>query len=429
MSLGYAEKLSFREDLGGQLGAPELLDDHDALQKSIEALSELVRESDNIIVFTGAGISTACGIPDFRGPQGVWTLQRAGKPLPKPKSSFTVARPSLTHMAIVGLMQRGKVRYVVSQNVDGLHLRSGVPRSKIAELHGNCFAERCPRCKKEYIRDFEIETVGFRQTGRTCSVEGCKGKLKDHILDWEDALPEDELTASEDAVSAADLAICLGTSLQITPACNLPLRTPKAGGKLVIINLQATPKDKKASLVIHGRADEVMRRVMANLAFPIPSYVREDSVTIGHVQEQPMGSGKGHPFNVRISSVHGENCAMPLVQTIDISFPDHPSLRPATLRSAPFQLRRTVAQPGSYPVSIQLHLVEGLDEPTVTLQYVAHILSQESFNDQLVIDTTSTQRKRKRQAVGHSITASFVTQEVDFHSSSSSADETHENGA
>ncbi len=94
-----------------------------------------------------------------------------------------------------------------------------------------------------------------------------------------------------------------------------------SGGKLVIINLQATPKDKKASLVIHGRADEVMRRVMANLAFPIPSYVREDSVTIGHVQEQPMGSSKGHPFNLRISSIHGEYCAMPLVQTIDISFP------------------------------------------------------------------------------------------------------------
>ncbi len=165
-------------------------------------------------------------------------------------------------------MRLGKVRYVVSQNVDGLHLRSGVPRDQIAELHGNCFSERCPRCKKEYIRDFEIETVislvseglsisinllagsrraslseshlcesdnfnsaqvGFKPTGRKCSVEGCGGRLKDHILDWEDALPEDELIASENAASAADLAICLGTSLQITPACNLPLRTPKAG--------------------------------------------------------------------------------------------------------------------------------------------------------------------------------------------------------
>lgn len=176
-------------------------------------------------------------------------------------------------------MQSGKVRYVVSQNVDGLHLRSGIPRQQLAELHGNCFAEHCPKCRKEYIRDFEIETVwprlcghachctafcltwdrvvpeyaakwliisdtvhlpepirlllqvGFKVTGRVCSEEGCTGRLKDHILDWEDALPEDELEASEHAASEADLAICLGTSLQITPACNLPLRTLKAGAQ------------------------------------------------------------------------------------------------------------------------------------------------------------------------------------------------------
>ena len=298
--------------------------------------------------------------------------------------------------AIVALMRIGKVRYVVSQNVDGLHLRSGVPRDQIAELHGNCFSERCPRCKKEYIRDFEVETVmtlvllyhnkpahctstckvvlnanscysdifpsaqvGFKPTGRKCSSEGCRGQLNDHILDWEDALPEDELTASENAATAADLAICLGTSLQITPACNLPLRTLKAGalmlpnchgftrasargkcilstgedipaersvglmvcagGKLVIINLQATPKDKKASLLIHGKADEVMRGVMAHLAVPIPPFVREDSVTIAHQQEHP--SSKGYSFSLRVSSVHGEKCPMPLVHSINILFP------------------------------------------------------------------------------------------------------------
>lgn len=92
-----------------------------------------------------------------------------------------------------------------------------------------------------------------------------------------------------------------------------------AGGKLVIINLQATPKDKKASLVIHGRADEVMQAVMRNLPLPIPAYVRQDSVTIAHCQEQP--SSKGYPFSLRISSVHGEQCPMPLVQSVNISFP------------------------------------------------------------------------------------------------------------
>ena len=105
---------------------------------------------------------------------------------------------------------------------------------------------------------------------------------------------------------------------------------------------------------------------------------------------------------------------------------EHPKLRPATLRSWPFQLRRTVEHPGSYPVSIQLYLVEGLDKPSVTLQYVAQILSQESFSEQADTGTASNTRKRKRQAVENSVTASFVTQELDY---DTSADEAHEDGS
>ena len=84
--------------------------------------------------------------------------------------------------ALLALHRAGKLAYTVSQNVDGLHLRSGLPRAALAELHGNCFAERCARCGREYVRDFEMETVGFRYTGRKCS--DCGGRLKDHILDW-----------------------------------------------------------------------------------------------------------------------------------------------------------------------------------------------------------------------------------------------------
>ena len=84
--------------------------------------------------------------------------------------------------ALLALHQAGKLSYTVSQNVDGLHLRSGLPRDRLAELHGNCFAERCGRCGREYVRDFEMETVGFKHTGRKC--DDCGGRLKDHILDW-----------------------------------------------------------------------------------------------------------------------------------------------------------------------------------------------------------------------------------------------------
>ena len=169
----------------------------------------------------------AGGIPDFRGPSGVWTVKRAGLPVPPPKVSFAHARPSITHQALLALLCSGKLTFVVSQNVDGLHLRSGVPRGSLAELHGNCFAERCRTCGAEHIRDFEIETVGFKKTGRRCSKPGCGGPLVDHsecgmllrcaancrqlapvwllipgyflpsaVLDWEDELPPEELEQS-----------------------------------------------------------------------------------------------------------------------------------------------------------------------------------------------------------------------------------------
>lgn len=91
-------------------------------------------------------------------------LQRKGLPPPKLQTSFLYAKPSLTHQALLGLLQSGKLDYICSQNVDSLHLRSGVPRSQIAELHGNCFAERCKKCKKEYVRDFEMDTVSTSAT-------------------------------------------------------------------------------------------------------------------------------------------------------------------------------------------------------------------------------------------------------------------------
>mmetsp|Transcript_36971 Transcript_36971/g.116303 ORF Transcript_36971/g.116303 Transcript_36971/m.116303 type:complete len:300 (+) Transcript_36971:72-971(+) len=285
MSLGYAEKLSWRDDLGGQLGDKELFDTTDDFASKMDSLEGMVREARKVVVFTGAGISTACGIPDFRGPKGIWTLQKSGKPLPKLKTSFEHARPSLTHQALLGLVEMGKVHYICSQNVDGLHFRSGIPREKLAELHGNCFSERCERCGHEYIRDFEMATVGFKRTGRACVGKGCGGRLRDHILDWEDALPEDELICAEEHSSTADLSICLGTSLQITPANGIPVRTVKAGGRLVIVNLQKTPKDKHAALLIRSKVDDVMGELMRRLGAPIPPYVRVDKVVVKQVDK------------------------------------------------------------------------------------------------------------------------------------------------
>uniref|UniRef100_A0A1D2A7L7 protein acetyllysine N-acetyltransferase n=1 Tax=Auxenochlorella protothecoides TaxID=3075 RepID=A0A1D2A7L7_AUXPR len=193
MSLGYAEKLSFKEDVGGSLGAPEVFDAATELAQSIEKLIQLVSEARSIIAFTGAGISTSTGIPDFRGPNGVWTAQKLGRALPKATVEFANAAPSLTHQALLALHGTGKLKYLVSQNVDGLHRRSGFPAAALAELHGNCFLERCSTCGATFTRDFEVETVGFMETGRFCEVQGCRGPLTDTVLDWDDALPAKEL--------------------------------------------------------------------------------------------------------------------------------------------------------------------------------------------------------------------------------------------
>lgn len=323
MSLGYAEKLSYREDLGGQLGAPEFFDTPEELEAKIDRLAQLVQEARKIVAFTGAGISTSCGIPDFRGPSGIWTLQRRGQPLPRPKVSFALARPSFTHAALMSLMDAGKLTYVVSQNVDGLHLRSGIPRHRLAELHGNCFAERCKTCGTEYIRDFEVETVGFKPTGRRCEDPSCGGRLHDHVLDWEDALPEDELETSEKHAREADLAICLGTSLQITPACNLPLKTIRRyrnkqdPGKLVIINLQRTQHDKRAEasggVVIRAKVDDVMRRLMAKLGTPVGPYIREDTVVVRH-------EVKKDTLNLAVHSRAGPKFHHPIVRSVSFHF-------------------------------------------------------------------------------------------------------------
>ncbi|KAA8526625.1 hypothetical protein F0562_008172 [Nyssa sinensis] len=134
MSLGYAEKLSYKEDVGS-VGMSEIFDPPHVLQKKIEKLGLMIQKSKHLVVFTGAGISTSCGIPDFRGPKGVWTLQREGKGVPEASLPFHRAMPSITHMALVELEKAGILKFVISQNVDSLHLRSGLPREKLAELH------------------------------------------------------------------------------------------------------------------------------------------------------------------------------------------------------------------------------------------------------------------------------------------------------
>jgi mono-ADP-ribosyltransferase sirtuin 6 len=265
----------------------------------------------------------SAGIPDFRGPKGVWTLEaeekkrkgaqarRDGKrrktsltsspksasSTPEPSrakalgvkaeahaavdttaadvaaagsaSGFETAVPTPTHMALVGLADPdngGRLTYVVTQNVDGLHTRSGLPRHKLAALHGDVFTEKCDACGAEVVRDYDVGGVGLQPTGNLCAVPGCGGPLHDLVLDWDDALPVADLEASERHIEDADLVLCLGTSLRIEPVGLLPLRAKR----FVIVNLQVTPIDNAAALVIRTSVDDVLIAVMDSLGLPIP---------------------------------------------------------------------------------------------------------------------------------------------------------------
>lgn len=247
----------------------------------MEELVDMILNSKHIVVHTGAGISTSTGIPDFRGPKGVWTLEKQGIK-PTIDIDFQAAMPSKTHRALKLLTDRGFIKFIVSQNIDGLHMRSGIKRENLAELHGNFFVTECPKCKSKFVRSTPVPTVGMKPIGETCKskVRSCRGKLSDTILDWEHDLPVDDLDLSIMHSTLADLNIGLGSSFQIMPSGRLPLRNGKFGGKFALVNLQPIKLEKKADLVIHSYVDDVMERVLKRLGIEqIPDYDEKEDPT------------------------------------------------------------------------------------------------------------------------------------------------------
>ncbi|VDK80054.1 unnamed protein product [Onchocerca ochengi] len=296
MAMSYAKALS-PYDNKGVLGLPEIIDDHHELERKVGQLAELLLASRCCVIHTGAGISTAAGIPDFRGPKGVWTLE-ARNELVNDGISFVEASPTYTHYGINALENKNIVKFVITQNVDGLHIRSGYPLNRIAELHGNVFVEKCARCSRRYYRNIPIGSIGLKPTGKRCegtnSGRPCRGMLHDFCLDWEDPLPEEDLCAANEFARNADLSICMGTTLQITPAGDLPLLTKKNGGKIVIINLSKTKYDQKADLIINGRVDDVMQMLMAVMNITVVRKFNSDfvvSLSIHPVERCPETDG------------------------------------------------------------------------------------------------------------------------------------------
>lgn len=243
------------------------------------------------VVHVGAGLSTAAGIRDFRGKGGVWTeLQRKQRQRrasmqeakqeevikTEPSSSsymkpFDEAEPTVSHLILKQLCLGGYVRHIVSQNVDGLFLKSNLPRKFISELHGNFYLDECTRCRSRFIRSKASETMRLQRSSVRClrnlkQVDICKGYLRDTILDWESPIPYNELRIATRESKLCKLHLCIGTSLQLKPSKELVAKRSQASKKLVIINLQPTQFDKDANLVINYYADKVMLELAKSLA-------------------------------------------------------------------------------------------------------------------------------------------------------------------
>ena len=222
------------------------------LDKRTNTLARWMYEARHLVVFTGAGISTESGLPDFRGPDGVWTRQARGLP-PKPRP-FSSVEPNAGHMAIVELQTLGKLAFLISQNVDNLHLKSGIRPDLLAELHGNVTKLRCSRC--EFLLDNLDDLI-------VCPL--CGGRLVSSVVNFGQHLPQKELADSHSHSQNCDLFVVAGSSLVVTPAADMPRVAVESGARLVIINKGETPFDRVAHLRFEERTGEVLPRAVAQL--------------------------------------------------------------------------------------------------------------------------------------------------------------------
>lgn len=234
----------------------------------IDTLRSWIEESERVVFFGGAGVSTESGIPDFRSVDGLYNQKYDWPPEEIISRSFFErnpdvfykfyrdklvvgsAEPNAAHLYLARLEREGKLSAVVTQNIDGLHQKAGSKR--VYELHGSLLRNYCARCGKPYPADYIERTEGIPR----CS---CGGMVRPDIVLYEEALDEKVLTASVKAISRADTLIVGGTSLVVYPAAGLIRYF--AGKHLVLVNLSSTPMDNEADLVVHGRIGEVFSQL------------------------------------------------------------------------------------------------------------------------------------------------------------------------
>jgi NAD-dependent deacetylase len=248
------------------------------VETGIARLRGLIDAASVVVPFTGAGISTECGIPDFRSPGGIWTKNR---PIPfdeflssqemrneawrrrfAMEEHFSKARPGRGHLALASLYRVGKAPGVVTQNIDNLHQSSGIAHDDVVELHGNNTYALCLRCSKRYELLWVKDRFGA--SGQAPDCDDCGGHIKSATVSFGQAMPEAAMQRAEEMTMACDLFLAVGSSLVVWPAAGFPLMAKRNGACLVILNREATELDDIADLVIRDDIGTVLSPFIAH---------------------------------------------------------------------------------------------------------------------------------------------------------------------
>ena len=246
------------------------------LAAALRDLGRLLRDARCVVAFTGAGISTESGIPDFRSPGGLWTQYRPidfqdfmaseEARLESWRRKFALdatlkaARPNRGHRAIAELVRRGTVSSVITQNIDGLHQASGVPNEKVIELHGNTTYARCLACGRRH----EIDAIraAFERAGSPPACNACGGIVKTATISFGQPMPQEAMARAREEVLACDLFLALGSSLVVYPAAAFPALAKRNGARLAILNREATAQDELADLIVHAEIGATLAEVV-----------------------------------------------------------------------------------------------------------------------------------------------------------------------
>jgi NAD-dependent deacetylase len=248
----------------------------DIERDDIRRLADLVRQSSCAVVFTGAGISTESGIPDFRSPGGVWDKMApiyfddfVNDPVMRKEAwrrrfamedMFSTAKPNAGHLAVAKLVERSKVSHVITQNIDNLHQASGVPAESVIELHGNTTYATCLVCSTRY--EIAPLRARFEKDGEVPNCKLCGGLVKAATISFGQAMPEKQMQQAQDATLGCDLFLVAGSSLVVYPAAGFPLLAKRMGARLVILNRTPTDQDEYADLVIRSGIGATLTAVL-----------------------------------------------------------------------------------------------------------------------------------------------------------------------